>query len=40
MDDMMDQALMGGKKHKVDPKSNIDSSSGGAYPMGLPEYKP
>jgi hypothetical protein len=40
MDDMMDQALMGGKKHKVDPVSNFDSSSGGAYPMGLPEYRP
>ena len=40
MDDMMDQALMGGKKHKSDPKSNLDSTSGDGYPLGLPEYKP
>jgi hypothetical protein len=31
---------MGGKKHKVDPKSNLDSTSGDGYLLGLPEYKP
>ena len=40
MDTVMDEALMGGRKHKVDPKSNFDSTSGEGYPLGLPEYKP
>jgi hypothetical protein len=36
----MDQVLMGGKHKQSDEKSNIDSTSGSGYPLGLPEYKP
>jgi hypothetical protein len=38
----MDGVLMGGKKQKVsnDPISNLDSTSGSEYPMGLPAYTP